>query len=163
MGGVPILPDPPSRCLVGDVGPCQARLGHRQVVLFEGHQTVTRCGDLHYYGAGSTPAPPPPDQTFAMVGAVSGSTSGAPMIVIDGMVPPRLRATLHRRPNLVPVVAELTGAFDRQWQDELNSPGTASMSLGNEDPWATQIQPGDVIRFEDDGWAVFSWIVREIE
>jgi hypothetical protein len=124
---------------------------------------VTRRGDLHYYGAGSTPAPPPPDQTFAMVGAVSGSTSGAPMIVIDGMVPPRLRATLHRRPNLVPVVAELTGAFDRQWQDELNSPGTASMSLGNEDPWATQIQPGDVIRFEDDGWAVFSWIVREIE
>jgi len=126
---------------------------------------VTRRGDLHYYGMGGSEPPVEPGvaQSFTMVGAVSGSMAGAPLLGIEGVIPPRLRATLHRRPNLVPVVAELTGAFDRQWQDEMNSPGTASMSLGNEDPWATEIQPGDVIRFEVDGFAVFAWIVREIE
>jgi len=123
---------------------------------------VTRRGDLHYY-LEEAPPPPPPDQFFAMVGAVSGAMAGSPMVGIEGVVPPRLRATLHHRPNIGPVVAELTGAMARKWQDELNETGSASMTIPNEDPQSTLVQPGDIIRFEDEGYACFAWIVQQIE
>lgn len=121
---------------------------------------MTRRGDLHYYGAGTVA---PFDQTVKVNGAASGAQAGAPMVGIEGVVPPRLRATLHRRPDIGPVVIELTGAMNRQWQDELNETGTASMVIPNEDPQSTFVQPGDIIRFEDDGWACFAWIVQHIE
>ena len=125
---------------------------------------MTHRGDLLFYGTGGTEPPIEPgvDQTVAMVGAVSGSMAGAPMVGVEGVVPPRLRATLHRRPNLIPVVAELSDSYRRQWQEEMNLPGSASMTIGNESDQATQVREGDVVRFEDEGFAVFAWIVREI-
>jgi hypothetical protein len=123
---------------------------------------VSRRGDLGFYVALTTPAVPV-DVTLGVSGAVSGAMAGTPMVGVEGVVPPRLRATLHRRPNIGPTVAEITGAMNRTWQDELNETGSASMVIPNEDPMATTIQPGDVIRFEDQGWACFAWIVKEVE
>jgi len=115
-------------------------------------------GDLFYYLG-----PGPPPQSFALSGAVTGAVAGAPMVNVDGVVAPKMRATLHRRPDIRPTVAELPGSFRRQWQDELNEVGSASMVIANEDAQATLPREGDIVRFEVEGWAVFAWLIREIE
>lgn len=119
--------------------------------------------DLYYYAADGGPAPSGDDLTVAMLGAVTGSMAGAPLVALEGVVPPRLRASLHHRPDLLNEVATLSGSFSRQWQDELNEVGSASMTIANEDSQSTIVNPGDVVRYEDDGYACFAWIVREIE
>lgn len=124
---------------------------------------MTRRGDLHYYVATTTPPDPSVDQTVAVLGAVSGMQCGAPMIGIEGVVPPRLSAQLYHRPNLNTLIEDLPGSFGRQWQDELNETGSASMTIGNEDAQATVVREGDIVRYEDEGYACFAWIVREIE
>lgn len=98
-----------------------------------------------------------------MLGAVSGPQAGAPLTRVEGVVPARMAASLHRRPNITPTLAMLPGSYRRQWQDELNEVGSASMVIANEDPQATVVGPGDIIRFLDDDYACFAWIVREIE
>lgn len=118
--------------------------------------------DLYYYAAEPT-EPPVLDRSFGMAGAVTGAMAGVPMVAVEGVVPPRLRASLHRRPNIHVELAELTGSYRRQWQDELNQAGSAEMTIANEDDQSTLVQAGDIVRFEDDGYAVFAWLVREIE
>lgn len=124
---------------------------------------MTRRADLFFYSSGGEPPPPEgPDRSYALAGALVEAQVGGPLVAREGYTPPRLRASLHRRPNIGPEVATLTGATNRQWEDELNEVGSAQMTIPNEDPQSTLVGPGDVVRFEDDGFAVFAWIVREI-
>lgn len=116
-------------------------------------------GDLFYYLG---PSVPRVDVRMNAAGAVTTAMPGTPMMYREGVIPPRLQASLHRRPDLLPTVAVLGGSFHRQWQDELNEVGSGSMTIANEDTQATIVTPGDVVRFEDDGYACFAWIVREI-
>ena len=120
---------------------------------------MTGRGDLFYYLG--TPVPPV-DVVMNVGGAVTAAMAGTPMMYREGVIPPRLQASLHRRPDLLPTVAVLGGSFQRQWQDELNEVGSGSMTIANEDAQATLVGPGDIVRFEDDGYACFAWIVREI-
>jgi hypothetical protein len=116
-----------------------------------------------YSSTSVRPAPDPLAGRYGIAGAVTGSQAGAPMVAIAGEVPPRLRAVHLRRPHLGQELATIEGAFGRQWQDELNEVGSASLRIGNEDPQSVTIREGDVVRFEDDGWATFAFLVREIE
>jgi hypothetical protein len=120
---------------------------------------VTRRGDLHYYSTTTGG----PAQTVVMVGALSSAQVGAVWTAQDGVVYPRLQATRHLRPNIGVTERVLAGSMRRQWQDELNETGSASMVIPNEDPDSTVVNEGDVIVFTDDGWATFGWIVKEIE
>ena len=118
--------------------------------------------DLHFYGDGGITPPGGDDRFFDVFGAVTGAQAGAPLTYMEGVVPARLAASLHRRPNILPTVAQLTGSYRRQWQDELNEVGSAQMTIANEDDQSTFVRPGDVVRFVDDGYACFAWIIREI-
>jgi hypothetical protein len=118
---------------------------------------------LHYVALEPDVPITPTNRTFQLNGAVGALMGGAAMPTVEGVVPPRLQATLHQRPDLLHPIATLDGSFARQWQEELNETGSASMVLANEDPQSTAVREGHVIRFEDEGWAVFAWIVREIE
>lgn len=102
-------------------------------------------------------------RTFTMNGAARGAMVGGPRVAREGEVVPRLQATLHHRPNIETTVAVLDHSYGRQWQEELNEVGSAAMTIGNEEAQATMVGPGDIVRFEDEGFAVFAWIVREIE
>lgn len=119
--------------------------------------------DAWWYTTSTRPAPDPLRGIYGIAGAVSGAQAGAPQVAIAGEVPPRLRAVLLRRPDLTTELATLDASFGREWQDELNEVGSASMHIGNEEDQSTLVREGDVVRFEDDGWAAFAWLVREIE
>lgn len=114
--------------------------------------------DTHYYLA----EPAGEARTFNVLGAVRGAMAGGVFVGLEGEVVPRLRASLHRRISPWVTQAVLDGAYGRQWQDELNEAGSASMSIGNEDAQATLPREGDIVRFEDRGYACFAWIIREI-
>lgn len=120
-----------------------------------------RRGDLLYYSQ-PPPAPPAP-RSLTLTGVVRGAKAGGAMVTKEGEVVPRLSATLYHRPLLNSRVATLDGSMRRQWQDELNETGSASMVIPNEDPQSTDVREGDIIRYEDQGYACFAWIVREIE
>jgi hypothetical protein len=119
-----------------------------------------RRNDLFFY---LPTAGPPADRRIAVKGAVRGAMAGGATVTVEGEVIPRLSATLYHRPALNTRIAKLDGAMNRQWQDELNETGSASMVIPNEDPQSTVVREGDVIRYEDQGYACFAWIVREIE
>lgn len=120
-----------------------------------------RRSDAFYYY--QQPASSAPDRTVTLIGAVRGAKAGGATVTKEGEVVPRLSATLYHRPLLNNTVAVLDGAMARQWQEELNETGSASMTIPNEDAQSTVVREGDIVRFEDLGYAVFAWIVREIE
>jgi hypothetical protein len=98
-----------------------------------------------------------------MNGAYAMAQAGLVMVTQEGVVYPRLEATRRLRPNAEVVERVLAGSMRRQWQEELNETGSASMVIPNEDPDSTVVNEGDVIVFADEGWAVFGWLVKEIE
>jgi hypothetical protein len=98
-----------------------------------------------------------------MVGAIAQAQAGLVWVTQEGVVYPRLEATRRLRPNADVVERALAGSMRRQWQEELNETGSASMVIPNEDPDSTVVNEGDVIVFTDEGWAVFGWLVKEIE
>lgn len=116
--------------------------------------------DTAYYLAESSLIGAP--RTFVMNGAVRTALPGRPMVAREGEVIPRLRASLHKRTHPWDTEAVLDGSFGRQWRDELNEAGSGSMKIGNEETQSTLPAEGDMIRFEDQGWACFSWVIREI-
>lgn len=122
---------------------------------------MTSLVDFTYYATTEDALAGTP-RTFSLNGAVRTALPGRPMVAREGEVIPRLRATLHRRTKPWETVATLDGAYGRQWQDELNEVGSAAMTMGNENPDSLLPNEGDIIRFEDQGYACFSWIVREI-
>lgn len=117
--------------------------------------------DTYYYVSGEAGVPRV-DLTFHVLGATRAAMTGGPMVAVEGELVPRLRASLHKRRTPATIEAILAGASGRQWQDELNEAGSGAMSIGNEDAQATLPREGDIIRFEDRGWACFSWVIREI-
>lgn len=114
--------------------------------------------DTHYYLG----APTGEDRTFPMLGAVRGARAGGPFVGVEGEAVPRLRASLHRRTSPWVTQAVLDGASGRQWQDELNEAGSAAMTIANEDAQVDLPREGDIVRFEDQGYACFAWVIREI-
>jgi hypothetical protein len=111
----------------------------------------------------SNPPPDPFPQTAAVLGADALATAGSVMSVQPGQVVPRLEATLRIRPNVEVVERVIEGCMRRQWQDELNETGSASMVIPNEVTDSTTINEGNIVVFADEGWTVFGWIVKEIE
>jgi hypothetical protein len=116
----------------------------------------------HYYTT-RAPALPVTNVTVALSGAVAPATAGLVWESQPGEIHPRLQATLRIRPNVAVVERVIEGAMKRQWQDELNETGSASMEIPNEHVDATTINEGNVVVFADEGWTVFGWIVKEIE
>jgi hypothetical protein len=117
-----------------------------------------------YWWGDSEPPTPGPTQTVPTGGAMAIARTSWPEIFVEGFIPPRMRAVLmHRSTSAIKDVGPLDGSMQRRWQDVLNDAGTASLVIPNEDPQSTAVNIGDVIRMEDDGWATFSWLVKEIE
>lgn len=58
-------------------------------------------------------------------------------------------------------ITTLTQSKERTWHDQLNDPGTASVTLYNRDPDLTLIQPDDLLRFEHYGYAALCMLARD--
>jgi hypothetical protein len=98
-------------------------------------------------------------RTFALAPAIRAPVAYGPRISTD--TPPLpLTVRLYRAADLNDEVAHLTGAYGRQWQDQLNEPGTGTVVLANDDPGLANVALGDVVRFELYGWAAFAMLVR---
>jgi hypothetical protein len=72
-----------------------------------------------------------------------------------------LRITLRRRNDPWRPVLAFDQAKGPQFQDQLNEPGAGSLVLANDDPDLAQVQAGDMVVFETDGWAAFTLWVRQ--
>lgn len=105
----------------------------------------------------------PTDLTFIMAPAIRGAIADGPMVSQPGTVVPPIQAGLYRRSDLNDLVVAFDQSFTRRWQDELNEPGSASCQLLNDDPDLAFLEHSDVIRFTINGYAAFTWLVREIE
>lgn len=104
---------------------------------------------------------------FVTVGGVAsgvGTVPGPGVGGTGGPAPPaftpRISASAH---DLAGVLrAGLGASFARTWQDELNGPGTGSVSVLNSDPELGMVRFSDVVRFSLDGQARFAALVEKM-
>lgn len=71
-------------------------------------------------------------------------------------MPATITSSLYEADNSTVVVADLTGSFDRSWQDPINDSGTGQLTVQLSDPHAAQLTPGRIVRFNVDGTPRFA-------
>lgn len=96
-----------------------------------------------------------------MAPALQDPVAYGPMISQDGVTPPELICTLHRRFNLRTPVAVFDEMFGAKWQEILNDAGSAEISVLNTDPDLLLLRDGDILRFEHRGYATFVMLIAE--
>lgn len=86
------------------------------------------------------------------------------LVTRPGETVAELRTWLFQRPNITTPLTELDGAFDIQFQDELQGFGSGTVTLGNEDPDLPWIWDRNCcVRMDIHGRPAFTWLVEEIE
>jgi hypothetical protein len=106
---------------------------------------------MAWYYLSAPPPAPPAGQSILLAPSVSEAVSAGPFVARSGTDESGLVAKLFRRPDLATSLATLSGAKAKRFRDELNEPGSGSLSLLNDDAGLALIEDGDLIAFEANG------------
>lgn len=78
-----------------------------------------------------------------------------------GTITPPLVARVFSPSDPVTEVVTLDQAHSQSFLDQLNEPGSGSLTLQNDDPDLALISDGDLIRVEHYGWAALSFLAQD--
>lgn len=100
-------------------------------------------------------------QTVAVDSPSAVAVAYGPMPRQPGTTVAAMTATIYRRSAPGVEVVELDEAWGHRWLDQLNEPGSAEVTVANDDADYAELQTGDLIRFDLFGRACFTMVYRD--
>jgi hypothetical protein len=105
----------------------------------------------------------PTNQTVNVGLAASGAVAFGPIPSQSTIVEADFSAGVYNRTAPSTLVVNLDESFDRSFQDQLSAPGFGSVSVMNDDPDLSSVDPGDLIRMSIKGVGAWTMVAREFE
>lgn len=100
-------------------------------------------------------------QTINVASFVSGAVMSGPHISQSDVTPDAFTARLLDRDNLTGTGTILTGTYSEQWVDQMDDAGSGRLTLDNDDAQLALVDDNSLVRFEVQGAAALTFIVRE--